>query len=511
MKSLGIPPVPAQFLTYGLSMLSVSIVDNTHLLLTFATRGLVPRLPDDPPEDDDRMVAAELVELPSGRVLARADWHLHDHGQYLWRLGHGRFLVRSRNSLGVLAPLALLRSENPLAAAALPDRPGRPIMAQVSPDGAVVMIESQLPASPTMDQTTPGAPAELRPREAAPVLIDFYRLQGGDAPGSTLSVRGAGVVRSPTALMLPLDGDGYLWPGEGQRSRWAVSFNEFGGKSVPVGTVDSSCMPRLQMVSRFQYLAFACQGSDDRQKLHAFGMDGHENWQESLPGPFTQPVFAFAPDAGRFAMSRISAPIGIVTDSVVPDSATQEVRVYQTESGDLLLRVPCTPVLRNAENFDLSPDGSLLAVINAGAVQVYRLPTPTEKDKKELKEAADFAPPRADGPVLLTRLTRSTGAAEFPTAESTTASPKLPNASGSPAPSTGADADTASGAAAPPPAPDTAPAAAAPPAPRGPTLPDERSGAELGDATGQPRRPPSLLNPGEKAEYHDSDKSKQPQ
>ena len=31
--------------------------------------------------------------------------------------------------------------------------------------------------------------------------------------------------------------------------------------------------------------------------------------------------------------------------------------MYQTESGDLLLKVPTNPVTRFAENFDLSEDG----------------------------------------------------------------------------------------------------------------------------------------------------------
>ena len=109
LRSLGVPAIPTSFLQVGSSMLTLDMVDDTHLLLTFSSRGLVPRVPNDPPDDEDRMVAAELVELPTGTILARTDWHMHDHGRYLWRLGKGRFLVRTRHELFVITPEARLR------------------------------------------------------------------------------------------------------------------------------------------------------------------------------------------------------------------------------------------------------------------------------------------------------------------------------------------------------------------------------------------------------------------
>ena len=66
------------------------------------------RLPDDPPGDVDRMVEAVLVHLPSGKVLARTQWRVHDPQQYLWALGHGRFLLRIRDNLTTFVPLANL-------------------------------------------------------------------------------------------------------------------------------------------------------------------------------------------------------------------------------------------------------------------------------------------------------------------------------------------------------------------------------------------------------------------
>ena len=134
-------------------------------------------------------------------------------------------------------------------------------------------------------------------------------------------------------------------------------------------------------------------------------MDGHETWEEMLGGTFGTPEMAYAPPAGRFALSRIVAPnADLMPGVMIPDGATQEMRVYQTESGDLLLKVQTTPVTRFAENFDLSDDGLVAAVVSAGAVEVYKLPPPSAQDMKDLEEARSFSPPQSDAQVRFAKL-----------------------------------------------------------------------------------------------------------
>ena len=533
LKDLGVPSIPQSFLSVGSSMLTLNLIDDEHVLLTFSTRGLVPRDPGDPPDDDDRMVAAEVVELPSGKVLDKTEWHMHDHGRYLWALGKGRFLVRTRNRLFVITPGAQLKTGQLLRSRMFPERPGMPVTALISPDASLLVVESVLESAqkPRVASMAPAAAAESEETHKGKVLIDFYRLRGGDAAESGMTLQMAGTVLSPIALALPMDADGYLWPADPTRNRWPVSFNEFGGKAVEVGAVNSSCAPRLQMVSRFQYVAFACQGSEDKLKMEAFGMDGHENWEEPLGNSLGTPAFAFAPEAGRFAISRISTvtPDMGLGGNVVPEGATQEVRVYQTESGDLLLRVPTSPVTRSAQTFDLSADGLVAAVVNAGAVQVYRLTPPTAKDMKELKEAASYAPPAANGAVELTRLAKKAeppAGDVAPAAEAAkTEGSKPAGGSAEAATEENADAKPAEGAAAAPAKTETAavdakePAGAAKagtvavaaegtggagqgqPAETAASKPAEQESSSSGDESGARRRPPTLLEPGETAEY----------
>jgi hypothetical protein len=403
LGTLGVPSIPPAFLQVGSSMLTLHMVDDTHMLLTFSSRGLVPRVPDDPPDDEDRMVAAELVELPTGRILARADWHMHDHSRYLWRLGKGRFLVRTRHDLFVITPLARLKTADPLRPMRFPTREGMPLAVVVSPDKGIVTVETVAPQKKGSVDAGAGGLIVTDPRPT--VMIDFFRLTGGDAPGAPMTVKLSGNVTSPAPLVLPMDADGYLWPTDAKHGQWPVSFNEFGGHEVKITNVNSSCPPRLQMVSRFEFLAFTCKGSDARVNVKSYGMDGHETWEETLSGTYGMPELAYAPEAGRFALSRIMSPSGDLNfGQVIPEGATQEMRVYQTESGELLLKVPTTPVTRYAENFDLTEDGMVAAVVNAGVIQVYKLPTPSAQDMKDLTEAKSFSPPLSEAPVSFARL-----------------------------------------------------------------------------------------------------------
>jgi hypothetical protein len=466
LEALGFSGFSPSFLGSGSSMLTLHYMDSSHLLLTFSLRKLVPRVPGDPDTDEDRLVAAEVVDLPSGKIEARTEWHMHDHARYLWSLGRGRFIVRIGTVLYAMSPLANLGSPHPFDLSPFPNRGSGLTTILVSPDYGLVTLETVIKDS---------APAAITVGDVAQVsethtLIDFYRIHGDGSPASPLVVAHAGTVQSPRALYLPLDADGYLWADERGGGHWAMSFDGYAGSSAGLGNLDSSCWPRLQWVSPSEFVALSCRGGDDRIKIASFGLDGHETWEESL-GDFGAPTFAFAPASGRFALSHVSSagspalvpPFGGTPMPADPaDTSHQEVRVYQIASGDLLLKAECLPVIKTAENFDLAPDGSQLAVVRQGNIAIYSLPPLSKQDRADMAEIAKFAPAADDGPVSLHRLTAPSPARAATRKEAPVVLAVQPAAA------------TGSGDA-PPAATDSAPAEA-------------------------PRKPPTLLNPGETTE-----------
>jgi hypothetical protein len=416
LDSLGFPGVSNPFLNAGSSMLTVHFLDDNHLLVTYGLRTLVPRLPDDPVDHDDRMVAAEVVDLPSGHVAARTEWHMHDHARYLWKLANGRFLVRIGERLSTIAPLANLAAGDPFLRSVFPGEPMRPSLVFVSPDGGVVTLETVLEAPGEHDSKVVVLGDQDTAQEpAAKTVIAFYRLHSGskDAEGGEFTVKAAGGVVSPEPLLLPIDADGSLWAEAVENGVWAVTFDGFGGKTINLGKVQSSCRPRLQMTSRSEFLMLTCQGADDRIKVASYGMDGHETWEEPV-GDVGTPSFAFAPAAARFAISSIHVDAAPPSPDLTQTAAapTQEIRVYQNASGDLLLRTECRPVFKTAENFDLSEDGSMAAVVRDGKIAIYKLPALSKKDTDDMAEVEKFAPPVSTENVALKRLTRPMKAAK---------------------------------------------------------------------------------------------------
>jgi hypothetical protein len=405
LEDIGFMPLSKEFLLNGSSMFTLHYVDDKHLLFTFVVKKLIPRLPDEPPDDMDRTVEAVLLELPTARVLARTTWHLHDHAQYLWSLGHGHFLLRIRDNLTTFAPLANISKGQPFAQHPFLTSQERRIAAIiVSPDGDFLTIESikrnppqEKPATPLFGPTP--APEPLF-TESDSVLIHFFRLHPRD-DGSPIKPIFAGVVQSRRVGDIPASTAGYLAVVDQGRRQWAFDFHSYAGKKDELSPFDSSCPPAPIFVSNSEFIAFGCRNSQTMQQFGGFNMRGEEMWEQGLYGDFVAPHLAFAPAAGRFALSRI-----LIRGSAVPDQpisadevTAQTVIVYQTNTGKQLLRADCSPIERAGQNFAFSPDGLSLAVVHADTIEIYPLPPLTSKDQADLKLAQSSAPPETDLPV----------------------------------------------------------------------------------------------------------------
>ncbi len=458
LADLGYPGISPAFLSTGGSMLTVHFADNDHLLVTYSLRGLIPRMADDRPGDEDRMVAAQLIDLSSHKVVAHTEWRLHDHGRYLWNLGNGRFLLRVQDSLSTFAPATNLGTKDPFLRTSFPRRLGSIEAVVVSSDNKLVTVETRPPQPKTDPEVKraaafdpskphftsnaneppppppPPPPRPARPMPTGPpVIYDFFRISGAGSPSDPLLVEGAGVFGADTVVALPLDGDGYLWPLDQSHGKWALSFHAFSGKDIPLAPIVSSCSPTVQRVSPSQFVSLNCHGLLGGPILTAYDFDKHEMWEEPLSTSPLPSTFSLAPSAGRFAMSRVStmnSDAALATLS--PDTgASQDVRVYQTQTGDLLLKVDCSPVYRSVENFDLAPDGMRLAVVRKGAVEIYRLPELNKQDIDDLAEMEKLAPPPGTGHITLAGLADSAESPQTTTATISGDQPPPPaNASG---------------------------------------------------------------------------------
>jgi hypothetical protein len=474
LQEVGFLPVSPQFLLAGSSMLTLHYVDDKHLLVTFNSKRLLKRIPNDPPEDQDRNVDAVLLEIPSGHILARTGWRLHDHGQYLWSLGHGRFLLRVRDTLTTFAPLANLPTGQPFLERPFIESKRRIEALLLSPDADLLILE-------TVDRPAVVLPSDTQEQpDNGPksVQINFFRVASEGSDGVRLRPAGEGRARVPGRI--PATAAGYLALLDQGRDHWAFDFNSYAGKVSELSPFDSSCRPFPLFVTRSEFIAFGCHGGRAQQIVGGFNLRGEEMWEQNIYDSYVAPFLVFAPASGRFALSRlITHGTGSMMDPPIPELfGPQTIVVYQIESGKQLLRVESQPIQRAGQNFALSPDGLNLAVFHVDEIDIYSLPPLTSKDQAAVKEAQLMAPPETDAPVSLSR-----SVAASPTSSEADSPPSVSQ----PPASLPTSVNTGNAQPTPPPPNPNAPAPPAdPPAVADPPAAQPEQ---------QPRKPPSLYAP----------------
>jgi hypothetical protein len=453
LDALGFQTISPRYLLSGGTMLTLDFVDNTHLLVTFGVPRLMRRLTDCPPDDQDRVVDAVLLELPSGRMLARAEWRFHDISQYLWPLGHGFFLLREHNTLTTFAPLAQLPSgdafrlhpflhfdkninidaiyvsaDRDLLTIQTSRRLPKPELQQAnapasSPPSATVLPTSLGPSQPTsfsLQRRDPKQAASSSTDDSgSPVIPDnpihnnFIRLLAPATPNGSLIAQHAGSLDTRKHLVIPLTAEGFLRTRDRSNAGVTLDFATFTGKVTDLGGFDTSCSPSPTFLTHSEFVAFGCRGSDDHLTLAGFNIHGDLLWQMLFSDSQAYPSFVAANTAGRFAFSR-TLTTGTIMDiqSPFPDQlSSQEVRVLQIYNGKQLLRVATSPIQRSGQNFALSPDGLSLAVIHdpidprlkevqhKPAIEIYTLPPLSDKERHEVNVENALAPPPSDTPI----------------------------------------------------------------------------------------------------------------
>ena len=430
-QSLGIQLLDASLGLGLVSPTTVSFVGDRHLLVTYAVRRLMKRIPDDPPEDEDHTIAALLIDLDTGKIVARNEWRLHDYQRYLWPLGHGRFLFRQRNRFSTLAPLANLKSGQPFQESEFLNFDRRVVAVLLSPEADFITVETGPPLEPAPkpkkrspmadfnaavappSNATPGPEPDAEPdtpllhRPSGPqIQLIFVRLGYPSNDADPVVPRLAGRALSDHPVAIPLNANGYISTvREDKKNGWGMDYNTYTGKVYQLPMYDSTCQPSATMVSRGELLAFGCRGNDNQRYFAAFNLLGEEMWVKGLYDPAPMPVLGYAPGTGRFATNRL------IVSTANPDEnlaqlahdhpSSQIVDVYQINSGRQLLHVSCTPVETASENFSLSPDGMGLAVVNNGAIEVYELPAPTAKEQAANQKVLAVAPADVEIPVQL--------------------------------------------------------------------------------------------------------------
>jgi hypothetical protein len=373
------------------ALASLDFLDEDQLLFTFRVPGLIRREPGE--QGEERQIRAVVLSLPTGNVEAEALWTVHDRTRYLWMLNDGHFLLRDRDGLQL--------GDSALQMKPFLHFPGPVLFLELDPEQQYLVTDSREPAA-SANLAANDAEPTLHRRDEDPSPAPAGTSAAGtdaaakkeDRQDTVLRIlrRDSGKVmlvsRVATAVHLPLNSDGYIEGLRGNGERWMLNMNYFSGGSRVVGHVDSTCMPVFEFISQRELLVTACEAWGGH-RLVAMDMDGRHLWDVLASGSGVWPLLVKSQDGLRVARETlaVSRPVNAYSPLDPDEIKGQLVRVFDAANGKEALAAPATPALDAGGNVAISPSGRRVAVLNAGAIQVFELPPPAQLPDSAAVEA----------------------------------------------------------------------------------------------------------------------------
>jgi hypothetical protein len=372
IEPLGFTAPGAIYIGARNSMASLDFLDENRLLFTFRVPGLLHRDLLNGEESNERQIRAVVITLPKGTVEAEAMWTVHDRVRYLWPLKNGHFLLRDRNNL--------FEGDATLTLKPYLDFPGSLLWLEVDPSQHFLVTNSHEPVTKAADSGAISSPSTA----SASVTADQDSGDTMDHPDLVVRIlrRDSGEVmlvsRVRTAVHLPINSEGYLENLHSRGTEWVLNLSYFTGGSRMLGHVESTCEPDDQFLTEQEILATGC-GPSGESNLVAMTTGGRTLWKSQAPPTEVWPQLAVAANGSRLAWETLDATHSIYAYAPMDasDVKEQSVTVFDTANGNIALVSPVSPILDAGGNVAISPSGRRVALLNAGAIQVFDLPAAT--------------------------------------------------------------------------------------------------------------------------------------
>ncbi|HEX4581937.1 MAG TPA: hypothetical protein VH139_07735 [Acidobacteriaceae bacterium] len=374
VESLGYRPPGRVYLLTRYSSSSLEFLDTTHLLLTFRQPRLLLRQQGS--EGLDQVVQADVLELPTGRVVATDQWLLHDRSRYLWRLANDKVMLRIDSSL--------YEVDSALHLKPLFTSPTQLEAVEISPDGNLLVVESKREKHTPEEHARLEKEAALRGSGPPPedVQIRMFRL---DQPKMMLNAH------ADAAGELPATVDGFFTQERVKEDAWNIRFHPY-EKPEPTGgdivaKINSACEPSEKVLNHQSVLVMSCPHGHGDRFVAAYSLNSQKLWDGRWQSNFTWPAFRVAQQGGSVAISWLAVSHAVSAADPINDEDVQNqvLSVLDSRTGSLRIALLLKPIVSAGGNFALSADGNRLAVLNHGAIEVYDLPAPAAPTDRAAK------------------------------------------------------------------------------------------------------------------------------
>jgi DNA-binding beta-propeller fold protein YncE len=133
----------------------------------------------------------------------------------------------------------------------------------------------------------------------------------------------------------------------------------------------------VDFLSTREVLVTSCSATGDG-RLSALATNGRHLWEDWTTDRTVWPLLVMGPDGSRLAREALVVGRAVNARSALDrdEIKGQLVQILDAADGKVALETSASPVLDAGGNVAISPTGRRVAVLNAGAIQVFELPAP---------------------------------------------------------------------------------------------------------------------------------------
>jgi hypothetical protein len=335
---------------------ALAYLDETHLLFTFNPHLLIARTGSEGKISNLRMIRAVLIDVQTKKVVKTLDWKVPDDRQYLWTINQGRILVHVGRELRIYGPS--LKVERRLSLA------GPLAFLRASPSfGYFAVGTIQERHSEVVHRELEEAEAR-EPEEDVEVKILDANLQTF-----------ASLVRSSRIPPPVLSNYGEIRVLPLSRNRWSILEDSWDRQKRNVGVVRSTCRPDVTSFPPDLLFLTGCDRQVDGRWYRVLRPNGKPVLKGWSPTAELEHRVA-APASGFFSLGIAEAYKSLTPGAPfrADDVKSEHIAVYRSATGERTLSITIQAPVPTVQAFTLSLDGSQLAVLHQGQIELYRVP-----------------------------------------------------------------------------------------------------------------------------------------
>jgi hypothetical protein len=331
-------------------------LDDAHLLFTFNPHLLVPRTGSEGKLSRLRMIRAMLIDVQTKNVVKTVDWKVPDDRQYLWTIDAGHILVHTGNELRIYGPS--LKSEQRILLA------GPLAFVRISPSASYFAIGT------FRERHSEAVHREIEDAEAREPEEDV-EVKILDANLKTLAT----VVRSSRVPAPVLSNYGEIRILQASRNHWSIVENSWDAQKRNVGIVRSTCRPDVTTFPPNLLFVTGCDqqmGGKWYRVLRPNGKPVLKGW--SPTAHLERRIVAPVPDFFSLGIAEAYKSLTPGAPFRSSDIKSERIGVYRSANGERTFEISVASPIPTVQTFSLSPDGSQLAVLKEGQIDLYKMP-----------------------------------------------------------------------------------------------------------------------------------------